>query len=99
MPEAKAALAEAMKLNPKLSVAWFHERTTFFNRLAARFPRSPHQGGAPRGVNAAPASRLREPDSWRRRDAQLNGQSPTRTSTVTVGDVGFTSEPVKLIEF
>ena len=25
--EAKAALAEAMKLNPKLSVAWFHERT------------------------------------------------------------------------
>jgi adenylate cyclase len=24
MPEAKAALAEAMKLNPKLSVAWFH---------------------------------------------------------------------------
>ena len=26
MPEAKAALAEAMKLNPKLSVAWFHER-------------------------------------------------------------------------
>ena len=23
-PEAKAALAEAMKLNPKLSVAWFH---------------------------------------------------------------------------
>ena len=27
MPEAKAAVAEAMKLNPKLSVAWFHERT------------------------------------------------------------------------
>jgi predicted Zn-dependent protease len=27
MPEAKAALAEAMKLNPKLSVAWFHART------------------------------------------------------------------------
>src|ERR1700733_1987974 len=27
MPEAKAALAEAMKLNPKLSVAWFQERT------------------------------------------------------------------------
>ena len=27
MPEAKAALAEAMKLNPKLSVAWFHEHT------------------------------------------------------------------------
>ena len=26
-PEAKASLAEAMKLNPKLSVAWFHERT------------------------------------------------------------------------
>jgi adenylate cyclase len=26
MPEAKAALADAMKLNPKLSVAWFHER-------------------------------------------------------------------------
>jgi hypothetical protein len=27
MPEAKAALGEAMKLNPRLSVAWFHERT------------------------------------------------------------------------
>ena len=27
VPEAKAALAEAMKLNPKLSVAWFHQRT------------------------------------------------------------------------
>ena len=27
MPEAKAALAEAMKLNPKLSGAWFYERT------------------------------------------------------------------------
>jgi adenylate cyclase len=27
MPEAKAALAEAMKLNPKLSVAWFHAHT------------------------------------------------------------------------
>ena len=27
MPEAKAALAEAMKLNPKLSVAWFREHS------------------------------------------------------------------------
>jgi adenylate cyclase len=27
MPEAKAAVAEAIKLNPKLSVAWFHART------------------------------------------------------------------------
>jgi tetratricopeptide (TPR) repeat protein len=27
MPEAKAALAEAIKLNPKLSVAWFRSRT------------------------------------------------------------------------
>ena len=27
MPEAKAALAEAMKLNPKLSLAWFEART------------------------------------------------------------------------
>ena len=27
MPEAKATMAEAMTLNPKLSVAWFHERT------------------------------------------------------------------------
>ena len=34
MPEAKAALAEAMKLNPKLSVAWFHERT--FQALSTR---------------------------------------------------------------
>jgi adenylate cyclase len=30
IPEAKAALAEAMKLNPKLSVAWFHAHTPFF---------------------------------------------------------------------
>ena len=29
-PEAKAALAEAMKLNPKLSVAWFHARVPSF---------------------------------------------------------------------
>ena len=29
-PEAKAALAEAMKLNPKLSVAWFHARMPSF---------------------------------------------------------------------
>ena len=29
-PEAKAALAEAMKLNPKLSVAWFHARLPSF---------------------------------------------------------------------
>ena len=27
MPEANTALAEAMKLNPKLSVAWFRSRT------------------------------------------------------------------------
>jgi adenylate cyclase len=30
MPEAKAALAEAMKLNPKLSVAWFHAHNSAF---------------------------------------------------------------------
>jgi adenylate cyclase len=30
MPEAKAALAEALKLNPKLSVAWFHARIPAF---------------------------------------------------------------------
>jgi hypothetical protein len=29
MPEAQAALAGAMKLNPKLSVAWFRARTPF----------------------------------------------------------------------
>jgi tetratricopeptide (TPR) repeat protein len=29
-PEAKAALAEAMKLNPKLSVAWFHAHLPSF---------------------------------------------------------------------
>jgi tetratricopeptide (TPR) repeat protein len=29
-PEAKAALAEAMKLNPKLSVAWLHTRQPGF---------------------------------------------------------------------
>ncbi len=29
-PEAKAALAEAIKLNPKLSVAWFHARLPSF---------------------------------------------------------------------
>jgi predicted Zn-dependent protease len=30
MPEAKSALAEAMKLNPKLSVAWFHAHNSSF---------------------------------------------------------------------
>jgi adenylate cyclase len=30
MPEAKAALAEAIKLNPKLSVAWFHAHNSAF---------------------------------------------------------------------
>ena len=30
IPEAKAALAEAMKLNPKLSVAWLHTRLQSF---------------------------------------------------------------------
>ena len=29
-PEAKAALAEAMKANPKLSVAWLHAHTPSF---------------------------------------------------------------------
>ncbi|HEY3622466.1 MAG TPA: adenylate/guanylate cyclase domain-containing protein [Roseiarcus sp.] len=29
-PEARAALAEAMKLNPKLSVAWFHAHIPYF---------------------------------------------------------------------
>jgi adenylate cyclase len=39
IPEAKTALAEAMKLNPKLSVAWF--------------PRSPDQGRTAGGVSPA----------------------------------------------
>ena len=30
IPEAKAALAEAMKLNPKLSVIWLHTRLPSF---------------------------------------------------------------------
>ena len=30
IPEAKVALAETMKLNPKLSVAWFHTRLPSF---------------------------------------------------------------------
>ena len=30
LPEAKAALAEAMKQNPKLSVAWIHEHSANF---------------------------------------------------------------------
>jgi tetratricopeptide (TPR) repeat protein len=30
MPEAKSALAEAMNLNPKLSVAWFHAHNSSF---------------------------------------------------------------------
>ena len=34
MPEAKAALAEAMKLNPNLSVAWFRAHLpSFIDRL------------------------------------------------------------------
>ena len=30
MPEAKATMAEAMKLNPKLSVAWFQAHNASF---------------------------------------------------------------------
>ena len=30
MPEAKAALAEALSLNPNLSVAWFHAHNSAF---------------------------------------------------------------------
>ena len=37
-PEAKAALAEAMKLNPKLSVAWFHAHIPSFIDMPPGFP-------------------------------------------------------------
>jgi hypothetical protein len=41
VPEAKAALAEAMKLNPKLSVAWFRARTSLPLSTGRRFSVKP----------------------------------------------------------
>jgi hypothetical protein len=38
MPEAKAALAEALSLNPNLSVAWFHAHNSAFVDTGAWFP-------------------------------------------------------------
>jgi tetratricopeptide (TPR) repeat protein len=50
MPEAKAALAEAMKFNPKLSVAWFHAHDSDFVDMPPGF-RGPDQGRAAGGMN------------------------------------------------
>ena len=62
IPEAKAALAKAMKLNPKLSVARFTTRLPSFIDSPPGFPRRPDQGRAAAGVTAAGASPLRNPD-------------------------------------
>jgi adenylate cyclase len=47
MPEAKAALAEAMKLNPKLSVAWFHARNSAWVDTGAGFRENLMKAGLP----------------------------------------------------
>jgi TolB-like protein/DNA-binding winged helix-turn-helix (wHTH) protein len=47
MPEAKAALAEAMKFNPKLSVAWFRKRTPSFIDSPPGFREGLIKAGAP----------------------------------------------------
>ena len=46
-PEAKAALAEAMKLNPKLSVAWFQARMPGFIDLPPGFREALIKAGLP----------------------------------------------------
>ena len=46
-PEAKAALAEAMKLNPKLSVAWFHAHIASFLDTPSGFREALIKAGMP----------------------------------------------------
>ncbi len=48
-PEAKAALAAAMKLNPKLSVAWFHAHIPSFIDSAPGMGESLRKAGLPEG--------------------------------------------------
>ena len=48
MPEAKAALAEAMNLNPKLSVAWFHAHNSSFVDAPPGFRESLIKAGLPK---------------------------------------------------
>ena len=47
IPEAKAALAEAMKLNPKLSVAWLHTRLPSFVETPPGFLEGLRKAGLP----------------------------------------------------
>jgi hypothetical protein len=47
MPEAKAALAEAMKLNPKLSVAWFDAHIPSFINSPPGFREALLKAGLP----------------------------------------------------
>jgi adenylate cyclase len=47
MPEAKAALAEAMKLDPKLSVAWFHVHIPSFINWPPGFREAMLKAGLP----------------------------------------------------
>jgi adenylate cyclase len=47
IPEAKTALAEAMKLNPKLSVAWLHTRLPSFIGSPPGFLEGPSKAGLP----------------------------------------------------
>ena len=46
-PEAKAALAEAMKLNPKLSVVWFHAHIASFLDTPSGFREALIKAGLP----------------------------------------------------
>jgi predicted Zn-dependent protease len=46
-PEAKVALAEAMKLNPKLSVAWFHAHNPVFIETVPGFREALIKAGLP----------------------------------------------------
>jgi tetratricopeptide (TPR) repeat protein len=48
-PEAKATLTEAMKLNPKLSVAWFHAHIPAFIDAAPGMGDSLREAGLPEG--------------------------------------------------
>jgi hypothetical protein len=46
-PEAKAALTEAMKLNPKLAVAWFHAHNSAWIDTVPDFRETPIKAGLP----------------------------------------------------
>ena len=81
MPEAKATLAEAMKLNPKLSVAWFHERIPSLIDLPPGFREALIKAGLPE-ERAPPA---RGPRHEFRRSAVAQGSPSLNGGALSAG--------------